>query len=69
MASFLEKIIIGLVIVGGIVLVILYGLYLAVTAVQTWLEANPSLAALLTLLLIVLLLTLILAVLRRIEEM
>jgi len=68
MTSLLEKIIIGFVIVGGIILAILYMLYLLVNAVKDWLEANPSWAALLTLLLILLVLAIIIGFIRWIEE-
>lgn len=68
MTSLLEKIIIGFVIVGGLILAILYMLYLLVNAVKDWLEANPSWAALLTLLLILLVLAIIIGFIRWIEE-
>ncbi len=68
MTSLLEKIIIWFVIVGGIILAILYVLYLLVNTVKSWLEANPSWAAVLTLLLIVLILAILVGVIRWIEE-
>ena len=68
MPSLLERIIIWFVIVGGIVLAILYVLYMLVGAIKAWLEANPSWAALLALLFIFLFLAIVLGIIRWIEE-
>lgn len=68
MTSLFEKIIIGFVIAGAVILGILYMLYLLVNAIKDWIEANPSWAALLTLLLIVLLLAVFIGFIRWIEE-
>ena len=68
MVSLLEKIIVGFVIVGGMVLAILYMLYMLITALKAWVEANPTWAAVLTLLAILLGLAVFLRVIRWIEE-
>lgn len=68
MVSLLEKIIVGFVIVGGMILVILYALYMLITALKAWVEANQTWAAVLTLLAIFLGLAVFLRVIRWIEE-